>query len=114
MTSPTECILVLTTLPAAHDAASLARALVEERLAACVNILAEMRSVYRWQGAVEQETERQVLIKTTHHRAAALERRLRELHPYELPEVIVLPIVDGSEAYLRWVRESVGVVGADA
>jgi periplasmic divalent cation tolerance protein len=108
MPKPTAAVLVLTTLPAAHDAAALAHTLVDERLAACVNVLPEMRSVYRWQVAVEVETERQVLIKTSRERAAALERRLRDLHPYDVPEFIVLEIVDGSAAYLGWIAESVG------
>lgn len=108
MPSPTEAVLVLTTLPAAHDAAALARTLVGERLAACVNVLPEMRSVYRWQGAVEAEAERQVLIKTSRQRTAALERRLRQLHPYDVPEFIVLEIADGSAAYLRWIADNAG------
>lgn len=99
-------VLVLTTLPAAHDAPALARALVEDRLAACVNILPEMRSVYRWQGAIEEETERQIFIKTSRRRVPALWERLRALHPYDVPEFIVLPIIEGHEAYLRWIGES--------
>lgn len=102
----TDYILVLTTLPAAADAASLARCLVEERLAACVNVFGEMDSVYRWKGAVEQERERQVVIKSSRDRLPDLERRLKNLHPYEVPELIVLPIVGGSAAYLGWLGES--------
>jgi periplasmic divalent cation tolerance protein len=108
MPSPTQAVLVLTTLPAAHDAAALAHTLVDERLAACVNVLPEMRSTYRWRGTVEIEAERQLLIKTSHGRTAALERRLRELHPYEVPEFIVLEIADGSAAYLKWVADNAG------
>ena len=76
------------------------------RLAACVNLLGEMESVYRWNDAVEQEVERQLVIKTTQGRVAALWDRVRELHPYEIPEFIVLPIVEGNDVYLRWVGES--------
>ncbi|HET7618603.1 MAG TPA: divalent-cation tolerance protein CutA [Vicinamibacterales bacterium] len=101
-----EHVLVLTTLPADADAAGFARALVEERLAACVNLLAQTESVYRWEGRVEQEPERQLIIKTTKDRTVALWERVRELHPYEVPEFIVLPIVDGNDAYLRWIGES--------
>ena len=98
-------VLVLTTLGADADASALARTLVEERLAACVNVLPLMTSIYRWQGGLEQEREQQLLIKTAPERVEALAARLRELHPYELPEFIVL---DGaaSDAYGAWVRES--------
>lgn len=101
-------VLVLTTLPADGDAAAFARALVDERLAACVNLLPTMESIYRWEGSVERETERQVIIKTTRDRTVALWDRVRELHPYEVPEFIVLPIVDGNDAYLRWIADSTG------
>ncbi len=102
-----EYVLVLTTLPADADAPAFGRALVEERLAACVNVLAPMDSVYRWEGQVEQERERQVIIKTSKDRLSALWDRVRELHPYEVPEFVVLAIADGNEAYLRWIGESV-------
>ena len=102
------CVVVLTTLPADADAATLARALVEARVAACVNILPPMTSVYRWREGIEEETERQLVIKTTHARLADLWDRLRALHPYDVPEFVALPVVEGSEAYLRWVRESTG------
>ena len=98
-------VMVLTTLPSDADGAGFARALVEERLAACVNLLATMESVYRWEGRVEREVERQVVIKTSRERVVALWDRVRELNPYEVPECIVLPIVDGNEAYLRWVGD---------
>jgi periplasmic divalent cation tolerance protein len=99
-------VIVLTTLGADTDASSLARTLVEEYLAACVNVLPPMSSTYRWKGAVEQEREQQLVIKTTAARLAALEARLRDLHPYELPEFLVLTVAAGSDAYLRWVAES--------
>lgn len=100
-------VLVLTTLPPdAGDNDSFARSLVEERLAACVNLLSPMESVYRWEGKIERETERQVIIKTTRERTAELWERVREMHPYEVPEFVVIPILDGNEAYLRWIGES--------
>jgi periplasmic divalent cation tolerance protein len=101
-----EYVMVLTTLPADADAPAFARTLVEGRLAACVNLLAPMDSIYRWEGAVEEETERQVIIKTSRERVVILWERIREMHPYDMPEFLVLPIVDGNEAYLRWVGES--------
>ena len=99
-------VMVLTTLPVDADSPGFARSLVEERLAACVNLLAPMESVYRWEGNIEQETERQVVIKTSRDRVAMLWDRIRELHPYDVPEFLVLPIVDGNDAYLRWVADS--------
>lgn len=101
-------VIVLTTVGADADAPALARILVEERLAACVNILPVMTSVYRWKGSVEQDREQQLVIKTTPERLPALEQRLRQLHPYELPEFVVLRPSGGSEAYLRWVGENTG------
>lgn len=101
-----EYVVVLTTLPIDADGEAFGRTLVEERLAACVNLLPPMDSVYRWEGRVERETERQVVIKTSRDRAVALWDRVRELHPYEVPEFIVLPISDGNDAYLRWVGAS--------
>ena len=94
-------VVVLTTLGADADAAALARTLVDERLAACVNVLPVMLSVYRWKGAVEQDREQQLVIKTAPDRLSALEARVRELHPYELPEFLVLS-ASGSRAYLDW------------
>jgi periplasmic divalent cation tolerance protein len=102
----TDCVLVWTTLGADADARTLAETLVNERLAACVTVQAPMDSVYRWRGSVEHERERQILIKTTTERVPALAARVRELHPYDLPEFLVTPVVSGSEAYLAWLRES--------
>jgi periplasmic divalent cation tolerance protein len=100
-------VVVFTTVAASGEAAgAIARALVDERLAACVNLLPPMRSVYRWEGAVQQDDERQLVIKTTRARVPELWTRLRALHPYDLPEFLVLPIADGSHAYLEWIRES--------
>jgi periplasmic divalent cation tolerance protein len=104
-----EYVMVLTTLPVDADGPGFARRIVEERLAACVNLLAPMESIYRWEGAIEQDTERQVVIKTSRERVAALWDRIREMHPYDVPEFLVLPIVDGNDAYLRWVAEATHV-----
>jgi periplasmic divalent cation tolerance protein len=101
-----EYVLVLTTLPADADAGAFARALVEDRLAACVNQLPVMESVFRWEGRIDRDSERQMLIKTSRARVPALWERVRALHPYEVPEFIVLPIVDGNAAYLKWVGDS--------
>ena len=103
---PPAIVVVLTTLGAGTNAESLARTLVAEGLAACVNILPLMTSVYRWRGVVEQEREQQLVIKTAADRVDALRVRLRTLHPYELPEFVVLP-AGASEAYAAWVGESV-------
>ena len=102
-----QVVLVLTTVPDDASAETIARTLVEEQLVACANLLAPMVSIYRWKDAVERDTERQLVMKTTRARVAALEKRLKELHSYELPEFIVLPVDSGSEAYLGWVAASV-------
>ena len=99
-------VIVLTTLPSEGDAESFASRLVDERLAACVNILPLMRSVYRWKGAIERADERQLVIKTTRAQLTALEARLRTLHPYDVPEFLVLSIDSGSATYLSWLSES--------
>ena len=101
----TDLIVVLTTMPDDDRADSLARALVDERLAACVNVHGAMVSTYRWKDQVEREAERQVVIKTTRGRLAALEARLRALHPYQLPEFVVLS-AEASDAYAGWVEET--------
>jgi periplasmic divalent cation tolerance protein len=96
-------LLVLTNLPDRAAAERLAGALVEQRVAACVNILAPCRSVYRWKDAVQHDDEHPVLIKTTGERYPALEAAIRAAHPYELPEIIAVPIERGLAAYLAWV-----------
>jgi periplasmic divalent cation tolerance protein len=102
----TDLVLVLTTFPADGDSEALARTLVSDRLAACVNILPPMRSIYRWKGAVEDASERQLVIKTTAARVPELQLRLKTLHPYEVPEFLVLPITEGSPDYLSWLTDS--------
>jgi periplasmic divalent cation tolerance protein len=102
----TEFVIVLTTLPLESDAEKFASLLVEEKLAACVNILPAMRSVYRWKDAIERSDERQLVIKTVRARVIDLEARIRQLHPYEVPEFVVLPIDSGSPAYLSWISDS--------
>jgi periplasmic divalent cation tolerance protein len=96
-------LLVLTNLPDRASAERLADALLGGHLAACVNILAPCRSVYRWQGAVQHDEEHPLLIKTTEARYAELEQAIRAAHPYELPEIIAVPIGRGLPAYLDWV-----------
>jgi periplasmic divalent cation tolerance protein len=96
-------VVVLSTFPDEARAADIARVLVEARLAACVNLVASARSIYRWQGAIEEAREVLAVIKTTSERLEALRARLVELHPYELPEVIALPIIGGHAGYLDWI-----------
>ena len=100
----TDVVLVLITVPDGDVGGVIARTLVDERLAACVNVSGPMTSYYRWRGAVEQDLERQLVVKTTVERVAAVRQRVAELHSYELPEFLVVPIADGSSAYLEWVR----------
>ena len=96
------------TCPDAASAARIAEALVDERLAACVNVLPQATSFYRWEGRDEQATEFPVLIKTTSERYAALEQAIRKNHPYDLPEIISWPVASGLPAYLDWVEREVG------
>lgn len=98
------CQIVLTTCPDAASAERLARILVEEGLAACVNILPPMRSIYRWKGKIEDASELLLVIKSAAARFPDIRDRLRALHPYELPEIIAVPIVDGLPAYLAWLN----------
>jgi periplasmic divalent cation tolerance protein len=97
-------LLVITNLPDRESAEKLAALLVEQRLAACVNLLAPCDSVYRWRGEIQRDTEHTLLIKTAQDRYAELEASIRANHPYELPEIIAVPIVRGLPAYLQWVE----------
>ena len=99
-------VIILTTLGESADAVAFARTLVDERLAACVNVLPPMVSVYRWKGTIEEEREQQLVIKTTSDRVPRIERLFRERHPYELPEFIVLD-ASASAPYVQWLAESV-------
>lgn len=101
-------LIVLTNLPDEASARALAEHLVDARLAACVNLLAPCTSVYRWQGAIERATEVPLLIKTTAAAYAALEAAIRARHPYELPEIVAVPVVLGLPDYLRWVAAETG------
>jgi len=96
--------IVLTTCPDAACAERIARVLVDEGLAACVNILPPMRSIYRWKGNIEDASEQLLVIKTAPGRFPAIRDRLRALHPYELPEIITVPIADGLPEYLAWLN----------
>lgn len=102
----TEVVLVLSTAPDDPSAETLARTLVDEKLAACVNVLAPMVSIYRWKGLVEHSTERQLVIKTTRGLVPALGKRLKALHSYELPELIVISVDGGANDYLDWIEMS--------
>lgn len=98
-------MVAFVTAATSDEATRIARALVEERLAACVNILAPIASVYRWEGQVQQDSEVLLVIKTTDARLPALIRRVKALHSYQVPEIIAVPISDGSPEYLRWVLD---------
>jgi|SRR5215468_12001368 len=98
-----DVVLVLSTVPDDESAETLVRALVEERLAACINMSSPVISTYRWQGQIERDVERQITIKTTREQLPALHARLVELHTYELPEFIVIDVHAGSGDYLAWV-----------
>jgi periplasmic divalent cation tolerance protein len=107
--SQTDFVIVLTTFPADADAVAFANTLVEARLAACVNISGDIQSVYQWEGRIEHDAERQLVIKTSRASVERLWERVRDLHPYEVPEFLVLPVIDGSDMYLTWIRTSTEV-----
>jgi periplasmic divalent cation tolerance protein len=104
----TEFVMAVTTFPKTFDAATLAQDLVGAGLAACVNILPGVRSVYIWNGVPHSDEEQQLLIKTTASQVDSLWEVLRSRHPYEVPEFLVIPVIDGSEQYLQWVERNVG------
>ena len=101
-----EALVVYITAPSEEEAAKIAKALVKERLAACVNIIKDIRSIYSWQGKIEDERELLMIVKTRPELFSSLKTRVKELHSYAVPEIIVLPVVDGSEEYLKWLRET--------
>jgi periplasmic divalent cation tolerance protein len=101
-----QACIVFTTTSSREEAQDIARALVEERLAACVNIVDGVNSIYRWQGAVEESSEVLLIIKSSVEKLEALEAALHRLHSYEVPEFLVLPVDGGSRTYLDWLRES--------
>lgn len=103
MATPQDTLLVITSLPDRASAERLADALIERRVAACVNVMAPCRSVYQWQGSVEHSDEHPVFAKTPADRYDALQQAIRELHPYELPEIIAVRVDAGLPAYLAWV-----------
>jgi len=97
-------VIVLTTMPVEDAAAALAHTLVEERLAACVNVIGGVTSIYRWQGEIQRDRECQLVIKTRADLVEPLRERLHALHPYDVPEFVVLPISGGTPAYLAWLQ----------
>ena len=101
----TEYIMVLITASKEDEAARIARDIVSSRLAACVNIVKGIRSIYRWQGKIEDEGEVLMIVKTRRDLFGELKKRVKELHSYSVPEIIALPIVEGSEEYLKWLQE---------
>ncbi len=104
----TDVLVVLCTLPGGDAAAGIARAVVEERLAACVNLLPGVRSIYTWEGAIQDDEQEQLaILKTTTDRFEELRARLLQLHPYSVPEILAVPVSDGHLPYLGWVRDSV-------
>ena len=98
-------IVVFITAPNEDEAAKIARAIVEGRLAGCVNIIKNIRSIYRWQGRIEDEPEVLMIVKTQKGLFDSLMKRVKGLHSYSVPEIIALPIVEGSEDYIRWLKE---------
>jgi periplasmic divalent cation tolerance protein len=108
-----EPIIVQCTTSSAEEARRIARALLEAKLAACASIAAQVESHYWWQGAIEQSDECLMLIKTTRERFDAVRRAILEHHSYAVPEIVALPIVEGHDAYLKWLAESVGPEDAD-
>lgn len=99
-------IVVFVTAPSEDDAAVIARALVEQKLAACVNIVRNIRSIYSWQGKIEDDAEVLMIVKTQTKHFDALSEKVKELHSYDVPEIIALPILKGSDDYLEWIKAS--------
>jgi periplasmic divalent cation tolerance protein len=101
-------IVVFITVSNEEETVKIARALVETRLAACVNIVKDIRSIYSWQDKIEDESEVLMIVKTKKSRFEALSAKVKELHSYTVPEIIALPIIEGSEDYIKWLREVTG------
>jgi periplasmic divalent cation tolerance protein len=109
----TDKIIVLTTCDTAKQAAKLARHLVEQRIAACVNILPKGRSIYRWNGKLEQAAEQLLMIKTRRDLFSSLRAEIEKVHTYEVPEIIAIPVVEGSGAYLGWIDQELTAPGSE-
>lgn len=107
MSCMTDVVLILTTVPEGDLGDTIARRLIERRVAACVNVGAPMTSLYRWRGVVDRGAERQLVIKTTREHVPAVQACIAELHSYELPEFMVLAVADASTAYLDWIQGEV-------
>lgn len=103
-----DALIVFSTCATREEAGRIARAVVEERLAACAQLLPPIQSIYRWQGAIEQSEEILMLFKTTSPHFAALGKRITEMHSYDTPEIIAVPVAAGAEKYLNWLRETTG------
>jgi periplasmic divalent cation tolerance protein len=103
-----ETLVIYITAPNEEEGAKIARTLVEERLAGCVNIVKPIRSIYRWQDNIEDDTEALMIVKTQKRLFESLESRVRELHSYSVPEIIAVPVVEGSKDYLKWLEEVTG------
>ncbi len=102
----TDVVVVLVTAPTADKAAEIARTLVEEKLCACGNVVPAIRSLYRWEGKVQDEAEALLVLKAPRRRFPELRDRVKALHPYQVPEILALPVLDGDEAYVDWVIQS--------
>lgn len=98
-------IVIFCTVPNRETALKISQPIIEEKLAACVNIVPSLISIYKWKGKIAQDSEELLIIKTTQQKFNVLETRIKQLHPYEVPEIIALPIVIGSDKYLNWVEE---------
>ena len=109
----TDKIIVLTSCDSAKQAAKLARHLVEQRVAACVNILPKGRSIYRWNGKLEEAAEQLLMIKTRRDLFGSLRAEIEKVHTYEVPEIIAIPVVEGSDAYLGWIDKELTAPGSE-
>ncbi len=108
----TDKIVVLVTCASAREAEKIGHALVEQGLAACANVIqSPVKSVYRWKGRIESAREFLMVVKTVRSRFVSLERTIKELHSYDVPEILALPVVAGSRSYLEWISESIGIPG---